>query len=304
MMKTLPVSSRFVDVGRSRSKPVTRVVCLFDLDCFYAQVKMVNEPSIRDKPVGVVQKYLVVTSNYLARSLGVGKMEATVKAVRTCPNLILRSGEDLSEFRVASEAIFAVIRKFSPFVDRKGFDEFYVDITDSCHQYLEEENIVQQFVGHVLDPSLGGASGAYSSSLKSLAAHEEYAFGNRAVQRDEEYDRNHSLFHQPFGGREDSSDSASLAACLDEVEDGMGNESECDEQKHIRQLLMAGSRIAKEIRDAIFKELGYECCGGVSVNKMLSKIASDLHKPNKQTTLLPFGVESFLSSLPLRRLPG
>lgn len=33
-------------------------------------------PSLRGKPIGIKQKYLLVTCNYTARSLGVRKMES------------------------------------------------------------------------------------------------------------------------------------------------------------------------------------------------------------------------------------
>ena len=50
-----------------------RTILHFDVDCFYAQVEMLRDPSLRDKPLGIQQKNIVVTSNYLARAKGVGK---------------------------------------------------------------------------------------------------------------------------------------------------------------------------------------------------------------------------------------
>ena len=39
----------------------------------------VLKPSLRGKPIGIKQKYLLVTCNYTARSLGVRKMESLVE---------------------------------------------------------------------------------------------------------------------------------------------------------------------------------------------------------------------------------
>lgn len=40
------------------------------------------DPSLRGKPIGIRQKYLLVTCNYTARSLGVRKMESLVEVGR------------------------------------------------------------------------------------------------------------------------------------------------------------------------------------------------------------------------------
>eukprot|EP00306_Pavlova_sp_CCMP459_P021913 CAMPEP_0185550872 /NCGR_PEP_ID=MMETSP1381-20130426/22634_1 /TAXON_ID=298111 /ORGANISM="Pavlova sp., Strain CCMP459" /LENGTH=95 /DNA_ID=CAMNT_0028163689 /DNA_START=12 /DNA_END=296 /DNA_ORIENTATION=+ len=43
---------------------VSRAVVHFDVDAFYAQVEELRDPSLRDRPMAVTQKYLVVTCNY------------------------------------------------------------------------------------------------------------------------------------------------------------------------------------------------------------------------------------------------
>lgn len=65
-------------------------------------------PSIADKPVGVTQKYLVVTCNYQARRRGVAKLMRTTDALRRCPDLVLVNGEDLTRYRAASQAAYKV----------------------------------------------------------------------------------------------------------------------------------------------------------------------------------------------------
>jgi DNA polymerase iota len=81
------------------------VVLALDLDCFYAQVVMVSKPSLRQQPLGITQKYLVVTCNYPARAFGVGKLMAIAEARRLCPHLVLVPGERLDPFRAASQEI-------------------------------------------------------------------------------------------------------------------------------------------------------------------------------------------------------
>jgi len=51
----------------------SRVIVCIDIDCFYAQVEVINDPSLKGLPLCVQQQNLAVTANYEARSLGVAK---------------------------------------------------------------------------------------------------------------------------------------------------------------------------------------------------------------------------------------
>ncbi len=62
--------------------------------------------------------------------------------------------------------------------------------------------------------------------------------------------------------------------------------------------------IAKAIRRNIFDELSLTASAGVSVNKFLAKIASDLHKPDALTFIGPSAVEKFMQKLPVEKFFG
>ncbi|UCE69937.1 MAG: DNA polymerase IV [Flavobacteriaceae bacterium] len=62
--------------------------------------------------------------------------------------------------------------------------------------------------------------------------------------------------------------------------------------------------IAREIRSRIYEKTGLTSSAGISVNKFLAKIASDLNKPNGQKTIPPEEVEDFLLSLEIRKFYG
>jgi DNA polymerase-4 len=62
--------------------------------------------------------------------------------------------------------------------------------------------------------------------------------------------------------------------------------------------------IAKEIRERIFRETGLTASAGISINKFVAKIASDVNKPNGQKTVNPDEVESFLEQLPIKKFYG
>ncbi|XP_068849826.1 DNA polymerase iota isoform X3 [Capricornis sumatraensis] len=115
-----------------------RVIVHVDLDCFYAQVEMISNPELKDKPLGVQQKYLVVTCNYEARKLGVKKLMSVRDAKEKCPQLVLVNGEDLTRYREMSYKVTELLEEFSPVVERLGFDENFVDLTEMVEKRLEQ----------------------------------------------------------------------------------------------------------------------------------------------------------------------
>jgi len=62
--------------------------------------------------------------------------------------------------------------------------------------------------------------------------------------------------------------------------------------------------IAKEIRRAIKTELQLTASAGVSVNKFVAKIASDMNKPDGLTFIGPSKVEKFMEKLPVEKFFG
>ena len=66
----------------------------------------------------------------------------------------------------------------------------------------------------------------------------------------------------------------------------------------------SASLIAKEIRERILKEVGLTASAGISVNKFVAKVASDINKPNGQKTVGPDEVIPFLEELPIKKFYG
>lgn len=62
--------------------------------------------------------------------------------------------------------------------------------------------------------------------------------------------------------------------------------------------------IANEIKRRIKEELGLTASAGVSINKFLAKIASDLKKPDGLSFIGPSKVESFMETLPVEKFFG
>ncbi|XP_006626709.1 DNA polymerase iota isoform X1 [Lepisosteus oculatus] len=118
-----------------------RVILHFDLDCFYAQVEMIRNPELRHKPLGIQQKNIVVTSNYVARECGVNKLMFVTDAKEKCPQLVLISGEDLTHYREMSYKVTELLEGYSSLVERLGFDENFVDITEVVEKKLRQASV-------------------------------------------------------------------------------------------------------------------------------------------------------------------
>ena len=62
--------------------------------------------------------------------------------------------------------------------------------------------------------------------------------------------------------------------------------------------------IAKEIREKIKERTGLNASAGISINKFIAKVASDINKPNGQKTVPPEEVISFLEQLDIKKFYG
>lgn len=62
--------------------------------------------------------------------------------------------------------------------------------------------------------------------------------------------------------------------------------------------------IAKEIRQRIKEKTGLNASAGISINKFIAKVASDINKPNGQKTVPPEKVIEFLEQLDIKKFYG
>ncbi len=66
----------------------------------------------------------------------------------------------------------------------------------------------------------------------------------------------------------------------------------------------SANTIAREIRERIFEVTGLRASAGISINKFIAKVASDINKPNGQKTVHPDEVIQFLEELPVNKFYG
>eukprot|EP00466_Bigelowiella_natans_P021035 jgi/Bigna1/132461/aug1.17_g7169 len=272
--------------AHSNAKKHARAIIHIDLDCFYAQVEMVAEPELRDKPLGIQQKNIIVTCNYPARARGVGKLQRLKSAFEACPELVIRNGSDLKRYREASEKILSQLKTFTPRVERLGLDEFFLDVTDVLRAPpegldLEDEELFganEGFAPHLYRGDkkliLVEVRSTVTQQLLRLISMAILSLGDMGLRPAQ------SLMSPPAPKK------LSIAGA-----DAGGGFS-------------LGSRLAQKIRGRLYSVLGYTASAGISVSKMIAKLSGELHKPNQQTTMLPAYVTEFLSALRVRKLPG
>ncbi|KAF2335454.1 DNA polymerase IV [Flavobacterium daemonense] len=162
------------------------------------------------------------------------------------------------------------------------------------------------------NPALRGkpvaVGGSENRGVVSAASYEARKFGVRSAisgvlakkycpeiifvrPRFDRYKEISSKIHKIFHDYTDLVEPLSLdEAYLDVTQNKKGNPS--------------ASLLAQEIRMRILNEVGLTASAGISVNKFVAKIASDVNKPNGQKTVNPDEVLAFLEELPIRKFYG
>ena len=67
---------------------------------------------------------------------------------------------------------------------------------------------------------------------------------------------------------------------------------------------LSATLLAEEIRKEIYNKTGLRASAGISINKFIAKVASDINKPNGQKTIPPEEVIEFLEELDITKFYG
>lgn len=111
------------------SEPL-RYIAHLDLDSFFVSVEILNNPSLKGKPVlvGGYERGVVAACSYEARKLGIHSAMPMKKAMQLCPQAIVTnaSRSDYSKF---SRWVTDIIAEKVPMFEKASIDEFYCDMT-------------------------------------------------------------------------------------------------------------------------------------------------------------------------------
>jgi DNA polymerase-4 len=107
-----------------------RIIAHFDLDSFFVSVEVINDPSLKGKPVivGGKDRGVVAACSYEARKFGIHSAMPSKKAQLLCPKAIFIKGH-YSEYSRYSRWVTQIIANKAPLFEKASVDEFYLDLT-------------------------------------------------------------------------------------------------------------------------------------------------------------------------------
>ncbi len=108
-----------------------RYIAHFDLDSFFVSVEVLNNPSLKGKPVivgGSRERGVVSAASYEARKFGVHSAMPMGKAMQLCPHAVVIKGT-YSEYSRYSKMVTDIIALRAPLFQKASVDEFYIDLT-------------------------------------------------------------------------------------------------------------------------------------------------------------------------------
>lgn len=128
----------------------SRVILHIDMNSFYASVEQSYDPSLKGKAIAIAgnpkeRRGILVTCSYEARARGVYTTMSVWEAKRKCPELILLP-PNFERYRIASKAMFDLLRTYTHLVEPVSIDEGYVDLSENERpmSVVEIANEIQQ----------------------------------------------------------------------------------------------------------------------------------------------------------------
>ncbi|MFT5233990.1 MAG: DNA polymerase-4 [Candidatus Krumholzibacteriia bacterium] len=141
--------------------PFQRAILHVDMDAFFASVEVLDDPSLRGKPVIVggrpTDRGVVSAASYEARAFGVHSAMSTARAVKLCPDGVFLRGR-MERYSEISKEVFAVFRDFTPQVEPLSIDEAFLDVSGCGRLFGSPENI-----GHLIKDRIASEVGIVAS---------------------------------------------------------------------------------------------------------------------------------------------
>ncbi len=114
-----------------------------DMDCFFAAVEVLDDPSLSGRPVvvgGTGPRGVVASCSYEARATGVRSAMPMAQALRRCPNAVVIGGRH-ARYAEMSELLHGVFREFTPVIEPISLDEAFLDVSGSHRLFGTSEEI-------------------------------------------------------------------------------------------------------------------------------------------------------------------
>ncbi len=128
-----------------------RIIAHFDLDSFFVSVEVLNNPSLKGKPVlvGGRERGVVAACNYEARKFGIHSAMPMKTAMKLCPGVIVVGGSR-GEYSRFSRWVTEIIAAEAPVFEKASIDEFYLDLT-GMDKYFNALEWTQQLRNKIIE---------------------------------------------------------------------------------------------------------------------------------------------------------
>ncbi|KAH7963329.1 hypothetical protein HPB52_020630 [Rhipicephalus sanguineus] len=147
------------------TRDLNRVIVHVDMDAFYAAVEMLDNPSLRDKPMAVGSVGMLSTSNYEARKYGVRAAMPGFIGKKLCPTLVIVR-PNFHKYTEFSRRVRQVLVQYDEDFTPVGLDEAYLDITEyMAKNDAEAEDVVQEMRQKIFDATQLTASAGIAANM-------------------------------------------------------------------------------------------------------------------------------------------
>ncbi|KAF8160747.1 hypothetical protein B0H34DRAFT_350409 [Crassisporium funariophilum] len=124
-------------------RDLTQIIVHVDMDAFYANVELLDNPKLAGKAFAVGRGVLT-TASYEARKFGVRSGMAGFIAKKLCPELIFVQNR-FHRYQEMSTKVMDIFHRYDPDMAPAGCDEGYLNITPYCEEHsLDAEECVTQ----------------------------------------------------------------------------------------------------------------------------------------------------------------
>ncbi|WP_105995639.1 DNA polymerase IV [Staphylococcus agnetis] len=154
---------------------VERRIIHIDMDFFFAQVEVRDQPHLRGKPIIVGGKAsgrgVVATASYEARKFGVHSAMPMARAHQLCPDGYFITPR-FEMYKAVSKEIMSIFKSYTEFVEPLSLDEAYLDITELVRPDLSASQIAQFIRRDIYEQTQLTASAgvSYNKFLAKLAS--------------------------------------------------------------------------------------------------------------------------------------
>lgn len=125
------------------------MIALVDMDCFFAQIEQLDNPTWRKAPVAVTNGELgstIITSSYEARAFGIHTGMRLKQARQLCPQLIQAPSRPYRYAAVSSRIMEALV-DITPDIEVFSVDEAFLDMS-RCQQLYQGAQDIGERIKH------------------------------------------------------------------------------------------------------------------------------------------------------------